>query len=477
MAESSVLGALRAPIQNLPKHAKYRDLYKPNDTFWGIGIEEETYMEATKPLWVARPIALEHHKPERYSVDYYKNSYQPTFVVDMARLLKDPFHQMPFVWNAHAFTKTDVNGHHVTTYEKKPKPNSLFKGVTFLQELQLWDPYFLNPDDAHWIFDGDTIEFATVGFYKARVPALVKELTSLKSAFLGRVNRFCAEKGYHRSKKGGTDTFRWPTRNPPFAVYWTNPQNVVMFNNGTYHLNFTVPTRLGGLGADGLPVVEDPVQFLYKHRKIIRLFQWIEPLLLAVYGTPDPLSAVSDRYSAASQRCAMSRYIGIGTYDTTLMPEGKIVTTPIGEIRGSETPYWWYKQFHASSGYKSLEKIGLDINFRKHAHHGIELRIFDWFPEEKLPEVLTFLVNVMDIALLRPEVPEAILDPSWNGLVVRVLRQGPTALLPVELLAFYAQYLEVPVYPSTLFVRDFFRKVRKVLKARGKERLCAKCML
>lgn len=471
------MAAVGAPLQNLPKHQKYRPLYKPNDLFWGIGIEEETYLEATKPIWVAKPIALENHKPERYSVDYYKHSYQSSFVADMTAVLEAPFHPMPFVWNAHAFTKTDVNGQPTKTYEKIPRPNPRFKGVTFLQELQVWDPYFLNPEDAHWIFDGDTIEFATVQFYKTRVPTAIQELATLKSAFLGRLNRFCAEKGYHRRYKEGSETFRWPTRNPPFAVYWTNPQNVVMFNNGTYHLNLTAPTRLGGLGSDGLPVVEDPVQFLYQHRKIIRLIQWIEPLLIAVYGTPDPLSAKSNRYSKASQRCAMSRYIGIGTYDTTLMPEGKIVTTPIGEIRGTQTPFWWYKQFHATSAYKPLEKIGLDINFRKHAHHGIELRIFDWFPPSKLSEVLPFLIHVMDIALLRPEVPEAILEPAWNDLVVRVLRQGPNALLPVEMLAFYAQYLEVPVYSSTLFVSDFFHKVRKRLKRQGRGRLCAKCML
>ena len=31
-----------------------------------------------------------------------------------------------------------------------------------------------------------------------------------------------------------------------------------------------------------------------------------------------------DLYTRGSQRCAMSRYIGIGTYDTTKMEKGKL---------------------------------------------------------------------------------------------------------------------------------------------------------
>ena len=55
--------------KELDKHKKYKTMYGSNELFWGIGIEEETYFQFTKPIQVATPIIRTCHKAERYSVD------------------------------------------------------------------------------------------------------------------------------------------------------------------------------------------------------------------------------------------------------------------------------------------------------------------------------------------------------------------------------------------------------------------------
>ena len=66
------------------KHTRYLTSYKPNDVFWGLGIENETYLQFTKSF--AHPTSGIHanHRPERYSVNYYMGlnpEYKTTLMI------------------------------------------------------------------------------------------------------------------------------------------------------------------------------------------------------------------------------------------------------------------------------------------------------------------------------------------------------------------------------------------------------------
>ena len=214
-----------------------------------------------------------------------------------------------------------------------------------------------------------------------------------------------------------------------------------MFNNGTYHFNITLPSYTDPVAGQGaLPPLRHPAAFVADHRRYIRMIQWIEPLVLATYGSPDPFGLTK-----ASQRCAISRYIGIGTYDTSTMPEGKCLTHPVARIRGSNQPFWWYTRFHTTSGYIPLDTIGMDINFRKHHNHGVEIRCLDWFPHEHLTPLLTFFIRLADLALSRPLAPEAVMSETWNDVVVGVLKEGKAWPISAAVAAVYERVLGLPV--------------------------------
>jgi hypothetical protein len=82
----------------------------------------------------------------------------------------------------------------------------------------------------------------------------------------------------------------------------------------TYHFNLTIPTELNKDGE-----IKDKVDFI-KHQRTIRLFQWLSPLFMVKFDLQ--ITSHNDttvNLTKASQRCAMSRYIGVGTYDTDVM--------------------------------------------------------------------------------------------------------------------------------------------------------------
>jgi hypothetical protein len=466
----------------IAKHEKYKDMYGSNELFWGIGIELETYLQYTKKINVACSIIRSNHKQERYSLNYY-NTFKPGYEKYFDEVFPDAsgFIPLPLFLNGHSLQKTDIKGNHQTTFEKIPKINPLFSGKTVLDELQEFDrELFFDGLNKEYVFDGDTIEFMTLNFYKVKADKCIRELVDFKKRFIRRINDFLVSKRYHLER----GSLCYPPVNPGWAIYCTNNQNVTMFNNGTYHVNITLPSFLGVSQAEQTQTLQvEPAQLLYPvlfkqtHKKAILYYQWLEPFLISMYGTSDPFSAHFPEFSKSSQRCAVSRYIGIGTYDTETMTEGKILTSSISEITGTDSSFWWYKRYHEKSAYQPFEKIGMDINYRKHYNHGIELRFFDWFPEEHLQELLCFLIRVADCSSMRPEAPPAIQSETWNDFVLGIMQEGKEFIMTEAMVASYEKLFLVTVDVPKNTVKSVFACLRTAIVKKYKHGYCSKLML
>ena len=318
------------------------------------------------------------------------------------------------------------------------------------------------------MFDGDTLEFISQDFYKAKISDAIREIIQSKKTFLEKLNAFLLARKVFLDK----GPLIYPPKNPGFAVFHTNQKNIVMFNNGTYHINITLPSQLGPKAPRGDPTLSDPRKFRRDHKNCIRVYQWLEPVLIAMYGTPDPLP----RGSRGSQRCAMSRYMGVGTYDTNAMPEGKILTVPVENIRGSDQPFWWYKKYHEDSAYTPLTQLGMDINYRKHYLHGIELRIFDWFPEERLQELCNLLIWSAELSLDHMNVSEPVMNKSWNNLLVGVLKEGNRYKPSMEELGYISSIFHVDVmYEKS--VKGVYVRLYEGLEKRYRGSYISSCFL
>lgn len=416
----------------LEKHKKYKSQYKPNDLYWGLGIERECYLEAS----VTEPVTgdfFNNQQRERYSVDYYKsyksNIFQKTLksIIDLSGI-----YYLPLLINAHSFLKADSACEPVSLYKKGSPQNPKFRGSTLFQELQSVSPFLHNEHEKSFTFDGDTIELMTQKFYKATVTSTVNEMLCLRDRFIGELNEALTK--IPNKNPSLSAPLKWMSRNYGVARMLTNPKNIAIFNNGTYHINITLPTQLDLKGQ-----IKDVSGFVRRHRAVIHYYQWLEPLLIARYGTGDFLSATNPTFAKGSLRNALSRYIGVGTYNTATMQTGKNLTI---DASGNSPP--WMKSFYSKSAYEPLQTIGLDINFNKHYNHGIELRIFDWFPEEELEELLNFLVHAADAGLqIKPESPRE--NAVWNNMVEKILFDGKTASFSIQEIKQFLEQLQITI--------------------------------
>ena len=438
------------PIQNLPKHKKYQSAYKSNDFFWGLGVEHETYVESANTIrHITKEDVIKLQRPERYSVSYYK-SYRPSALYEgITNFFTDVSHiSIPVLLNSHAFTRTDIYNQSETTYEKEPRPNPKFNGETlhiFAQTRSLW---FREQYDNIYLFDGDTIEFTTLNFYKADVSDVIYELQQQHAAFIENLNSL---QWPPNSFIGNLAPFKLQGKNYPFATYTTNPMNISMFNNGTMHINITLPTQLDASGE-----IVDWDFFVKRHQILARLVQWIEPFLITAYGTPDPFSRNHSQtphtqyiFGGASQRLSVSRYIGVGTFDTHKMPRGKILQVPRNSLSwpiGSSQDGWYPDG--ADWAYEPLEHIGLDINFNKHRNHGLEFRFFDSISMESLEEVLRLIVSLGRMAEKWDDnyilgVPQE--STVWKKLARGSLEKGGDFRISCEDIQYIFQQLKINV--------------------------------
>ena len=401
-------------LRNLDKHKKYKTSYKANDFYWGLGVEHETYIETSKLKQITLKELKENRVAERYCVDYYsvynKESLDKTldglFEADQKILL-------PILLNSHTFQKTDINGEHQITFERIPKPNTKFTGKTIFEWMKKENPDIFAEDyEKSYIFDGDTIEFMTQRFYKAKIQDVIDELATVEKEFMRALNSLPRE-GILKTY----GPFQIAQENYPFAAYLTNLKNNAMFNNGTIHINITLPTKL-----NEKTEIADFELFTKQHQNYARAIQWISPLLVAKYGAPDPLcesKTNSLRYSAGSQRVAVSRYIGLGTYDTDTMEVGKILTRSRDKLEDID----WYKSFHEKVDYTFLNELGMDINFNKHYCHGLEFRILESVPLNDLQNILYIIVHLadfsLDIALTNPKKSQL-----WHKIAENCVHNG-----------------------------------------------------
>ena len=398
------------------KHLKYMDYYNGSKgfkepltptLFWGLGIENESYLMVKKKL---NTVANLKCKRERYSVDYFKSFKPDQLKKVIDTITTQNTMKYPIYINAHTLQATDKHNEHRTIYDEHSTPNKKFTEAIH-DVLIRENAYYKSVYYSSVVFDGDSIEFITQEFYNTTVDTCVKELCSTKQTFLKEISPYFTQWG----------EITFPDYNYGIVTFLTTyRRNLGLCNNGTLHINFTLPTLLEN------GIIVNKHKFAEDHLRFIRCIQIVEPLLVACYGTPDVFSVIdknSGNYSIGSLRVSLSRYISLQTYDTEQPVNGKLLLMPKPEDKN-----FWYNMYENSPYFQNKE-IGYDINFNKFKNHGVEIRFFDWFPEEYLKDVMNFIVLLAEhsTSLTR------IFDKSgYNVIICKCIQQGFTCVLTKE---------------------------------------------
>ena len=106
----------------------------------------------------------------------------------------------------------------------------------------------------------------------------------------------------------------------------------------------------------------------------------------------------------------------------------------------------------------------MDINYKKHYLHGIELRIFDWFPETFLEEVCSMLIYAAEASLLHTNVLEPAMSRTWNGIVVKVLRQGKSTVFTNKEIGIMESIFLVGFPKHCRKLPDVYKRLFRLLK-------------
>ena len=394
---------------------------------WGIGLENETYLQFEESLLVSGQFIQEKMGRERYSLDYLKCYKEGCLEKVLARAF-DPSknYLVSRMMNSHSLEKLDIHFQHKTIQSAPPLlDNPNYAGKSILELFLEKQPHQIqsmltqkNNPMGSIIFDGDTIEFVTKYYENRTIEESFNELKATKKLFLEKLNEAQILPG----------PLTYPEYNIGINMFMSNQKNLVLFNNGTFHFHITLPT----LTEDSRIV--NYAAFDKAHHKAIYLLQWFEPLFIATLGSPDIMSVISDKFgmdekfAGGSMRNAMSRYTGVGTYHKS-MPKGKVLTYPVEEFRKiltfkKEENIWWRDRIESELSYELLNDVGLDFNREKLYQSGYEFRSFDEFPTEYLPEVLHAIVLISEHAQHIDEVEWASNHVIWNNLVFKTLTEG-----------------------------------------------------
>jgi hypothetical protein len=395
--------------------------------YWGIGLENETYLQFEESLVVSGQFIQEKMGRERYSIDYLKCYRAGSLEKLLARTFDSSKNYLVSqMMNSHSLEKLDIHFQHKTIQSAPPLlDNPDYAGKSILELFLEKQPFQIqsmltqkNNPMGSIIFDGDTIEFVTKYYENRTIQESFNELKASKKIFLDKLNESKILPG----------PLTYPQYNIGINMFMSNQKKLVLFNNGTFHFHITLPT----LTEDSRIV--DYAAFDQAHHKAIYLLQWFEPLFISTLGSPDIMSVISDKFNmeekfaGGSMRNAMSRYTGVGTYHKS-MPKGKVLTFPVEEFRKllnfqKEENIWWRDRIESELCYELLSDVGLDFNREKLYQSGYEFRSFDEFPTEYLPEVLHAIVLISEHAQHNDEIEWASNNVIWNNLVFKTLTQG-----------------------------------------------------
>ena len=254
---------------------------------------------------------------------------------------------------------------------------------------------------------------------------------------------------------------------------------------GSYHLTLTLPfTNL----------FYDQIQYHEKYKRYINQFQWIEPLIIALYTTTDMRGIGSKTvYSRASYRILLSGWGQPGGSDVRKFEEGltRKVNIPLFWREGLNYPGMEdVKKYCANPNIKySIDHVDPDRNiydmggdFRtpsgdhgqswevrdrpKGKYFGVEMRILDVFPPKYIASFLRIITFLVENSRKNENKIFVYEDKDWISAIHSVFKSGWRAELPKK----YIDKLEIaldlkfPKKPKmldafwTIFLKVLYKK-------------------
>lgn len=421
------------------------EYFQPADKYWGLGIECETYFQIGETLcrgdYLKTHIRRNLRRSDDYTQMYPENSTQKAYDL---MFQNNATYRIPRILDRYSIdTVPDMQGQ--TLNDK------------FMAAYPTMAAAFRNKN---YLYDASKIEFVTRNFYKSNVSLVVRDLISTRNNFMSCFSEYMQ-----------IDDLQPMMWNYGLVQYFSNSDNIEIYNIGSYHLNLTLPTKL-----DSHAEIANSESFIRQHQMAIRVVQWMQPFLMAIYGSPDFLSLVdNESYAAGSLRCLISQYLSIGTYDSDLMMRGKLAGSPREQHDVYHREKSWYQQLAAKCKYQFGPKIGFDVNFAKHYQSGIEFRFPDYFPTDCLEDFLNLIVLLMAHSLTVNVATKPVEFALWHDFTAKTFMTGCRVTISAELVTLINAEVALDIAVRKYSASDYLTTLTQFLWSKYRDSDCCQC--
>ena len=295
--------------------------------------------------------------------------------------------------------------------------------------------------DIDWNNIGRYSEFITQNPFNRNIGEVVDELLRMEKLFLEIVRETDFENAFY------------PTISTSQFVEFSDknqPNRISSDYNGSFHLNITLP----------YPRNISYKDFAYRHYYAMLTLQWLEPLMLSLWGQPDAYAYGDDGiFVQGSYRMMVNSFSGIGTVKLDL-DNIKSVAQLVSAFDSisDRMPPVERRNFRPGidldtslrRGYPNpipdtnIYTPGIGADFRRgdldkkqvprdHKYFGFEFRILDNIPTVLIADVLRIIYLLCDHSFTLYKKGFDLQNPthnaSWNSILVKIFHHGHNAIL------------------------------------------------
>jgi len=283
---------------------------------------------------------------------------------------------------------------------------------------------------------GSILEFKNSEHRNLTVGGAVQEIRTVQDLYLKEVRKKYPNAYYPQS---GQEAF------VQVKEVELDAGRVITAGNGSFHVNLSLP--FSGL---------DYVEFFRQHLFAMVTLQWLESLMVASLGSPDPFSVGDDhRLTEGSFRLILSSTTGLANarLSTVELPNFEDVIrarAAISERTCSKAHqnlrHSIYSDPKLTASYKTGQKYWTcGTDFRNDGDHddiyigeyfGFEFRILDAMPLTYIEQVLRLILLICDHSYVLYQRKVEIFSPTdshhWNRMTLKILQEGFNARVTPE---------------------------------------------
>ncbi len=332
----------------------------------------------------------------------------------------------------------------------------------------------------------ELIEIITRRFLNTPVYDLVQELINNRKIFLRLINKILESEGEEKVKLYNNEFYLKVNVINPIS-----PPKKDYGYLGSYHFNITLPHLQKGLPPDE--------SFISRHLNFAIALQYIEPLLLSVYGQADP-NSFGDEHMKTEASYRLFNSSGMFINSAKLIKDGFVphrekTYDDVPEYLHNVSPNMYRENIVHKSRYEK-SKIGMDISRRTidyekgklSEYFGFEFRLMDYFPVDNVKQffdlilLLAFYLDKSEINLTsREEKSDVYYNDIIRNQIKNIVHEGHNATLSQEYADIITDKLQIRLnYGETVynalnnlnkFLIKFYNANKIVTKKTSKDRL------